>query len=63
MVLPRSTSDVQALAEIISKYSCPFGIKAGAHSAWKGSNGIENGVTVDLGRSLGGLHPIVHANT
>lgn len=49
MVLPESTADVQATVKIITKNQCPFGIKAGGHSAWKGSNGIANGVTVDFG--------------
>jgi FAD/FMN-containing dehydrogenase len=48
IVMPESTSDVQAIAQIISKENCPFGMKAGGHSAWKGSNGIKNGVTVDF---------------
>ena len=49
MVLPESTADVQATVKIMTKDQCPFGIKAGGHSAWKGSNGIANGVTVDFG--------------
>ena len=49
MVLPESTADVQATVKIMTKDQCPFGIKAGGHSAWKGSNGIANGITVDFG--------------
>ncbi|KAF9876582.1 FAD binding domain-containing protein [Colletotrichum karsti] len=49
MVLPENTEDVSALAKIISKHECPFGIRSGAHSAWKGSNGVKTGVTVDFG--------------
>lgn len=49
MVMPESTKDVQATVKILTKNQCPFGIKAGAHSAWKGSNGIAEGITVDLG--------------
>lgn len=49
MVLPTSTADVSRIAEIISKHQCPFGIRSGAHSAWKGSNGVEEGITVDFG--------------
>ncbi|KFY25434.1 hypothetical protein V493_04664 [Pseudogymnoascus sp. VKM F-4281 (FW-2241)] len=49
MVMPESTKDVQATIKILTKNECPFGIKAGAHSAWKGSNGIAQGVTVDFG--------------
>jgi hypothetical protein len=49
MVLPESTADVQAVVKVLTKEQCPFGIKAGGHSAWKGSNGIAEGVTVDFG--------------
>ena len=49
MVLPESTADVQATVKILTQEQCPFGVKSGGHSAWKGSNGIANGVTVDLG--------------
>ncbi|KFY45267.1 hypothetical protein V494_01022 [Pseudogymnoascus sp. VKM F-4513 (FW-928)] len=49
MVLPQSTGDVQATVKILTKNQCPFGIKAGAHSAFKGSSGIAEGVTVDFG--------------
>ena len=49
MVMPESTKDVQTTVKILTKNQCPFGIKAGAHSAWKGSNGIADGITVDFG--------------
>ncbi|KAE9569262.1 FAD-dependent monooxygenase yanF [Colletotrichum fructicola] len=49
MVLPEGTQDVSAIAKIISKHECPFGIRSGAHSAWKGSNGVKSGVTIDFG--------------
>jgi FAD/FMN-containing dehydrogenase len=48
MVLPESTADVQTAVKILSKDQCPFGIRAGGHSAWNGSSGIANGVTVDF---------------
>ncbi|KAH8800465.1 FAD-binding, type 2 [Xylogone sp. PMI_703] len=48
MVLPESTADVQATVKILVKEQCPFGIKAGGHSAWEGSSGIAEGVTVDF---------------
>ncbi|TDZ39515.1 FAD-dependent monooxygenase yanF [Colletotrichum trifolii] len=49
MVMPTDTPDVARIAELISKYRCPFGMRSGAHSAWKGSNGCGTGVTVDFG--------------
>ncbi|KAM5349465.1 hypothetical protein ACJ41O_005970 [Fusarium nematophilum] len=48
MVLPESTKDVSKVAKVISKNSCPFGMRSGAHSAWKGSNGVQDGVTIDF---------------
>ncbi|KAH7129264.1 hypothetical protein EDB81DRAFT_950940 [Dactylonectria macrodidyma] len=48
MVLPESTKDVSRIAKVISSNQCPFGMRSGAHSAWKGSNGIEKGVTIDF---------------
>lgn len=55
MVLPKSTADVSVIAKIISEYQCPFGIRSGAHSAFKGSNGVKDGVTVDFGELRDGL--------
>ncbi|KFZ00989.1 hypothetical protein V501_10304 [Pseudogymnoascus sp. VKM F-4519 (FW-2642)] len=49
MVMPESTKDVQTTVKILTKNQCPFGIKAGGHSAFKGSSGIAEGVTVDFG--------------
>ncbi|KAK7738854.1 hypothetical protein SLS63_002191 [Diaporthe eres] len=49
MVLPENTLDVSRIAKIISKHQCPFGIRSGAHSAFKGSNGAKDGITVDFG--------------
>ncbi|KAF7563384.1 hypothetical protein G7046_g712 [Stylonectria norvegica] len=48
MVLPESTGDVSLVAKAIDRNKCPFGIRSGAHSAWKGSNGIHDGITIDL---------------
>ncbi|KAK2054741.1 FAD-binding domain-containing protein [Colletotrichum caudatum] len=49
MVLPETTSDVSNVAQVLERNHCPFGIRSGAHSAFKGSNGIKKGVTVDFG--------------
>lgn len=50
MVLPESTSDVVKIAHVVTKHDCPFGMRGGAHSAFKGSNGIKDGVTIDFGK-------------
>ncbi|OLN85658.1 Bifunctional solanapyrone synthase 5 [Colletotrichum chlorophyti] len=49
MVLPENTLDVSRIAQIVSTLECPFGIRSGAHSAFKGSNGVKDGVTIDFG--------------
>ncbi|KAJ0119661.1 FAD-dependent monooxygenase yanF [Diaporthe amygdali] len=49
MVLPENTLNVSRIAKVISKHQCPFGIRSGAHSAFKGSNGAKDGITVDFG--------------
>ncbi|KAI6778372.1 uncharacterized protein J7T54_000490 [Emericellopsis cladophorae] len=49
MVLPESTEDVSALMKVLTQYSCPFGMRSGAHTAFQGGNGIKDGVTVDFG--------------
>lgn len=49
MVLPKNTLDVSRIAKFISEHQCPFGIRSGAHSAFKGANGVKDGVTVDFG--------------
>lgn len=52
MVLPTSTEDVSKISKILTEKQCPFGMRSGAHSAFKGSNGIDDGVTVDFGKLL-----------
>lgn len=52
MVLPTSTEDVAQIAKVISQKECPFGIKSGGHSAFAGSNGVRDGITIDFGMLL-----------
>lgn len=49
MVLPQSTQDVSEITKVFAEHKCPFGMRSGAHSAFEGSNGIKDGVTVDFG--------------
>ncbi|KAH7039591.1 uncharacterized protein B0I36DRAFT_343457 [Microdochium trichocladiopsis] len=49
MVLPTETLDVSRIASILQENACPFGMRSGAHSAFSGSNGVSDGVTVDFG--------------
>jgi FAD/FMN-containing dehydrogenase len=49
MALPTSTEDVSEIAKVLHEHECTFGMRSGAHSAWKGSNGVDDGVTVDFG--------------
>uniref|UniRef100_A0A0D2YCI0 FAD-binding PCMH-type domain-containing protein n=1 Tax=Fusarium oxysporum (strain Fo5176) TaxID=660025 RepID=A0A0D2YCI0_FUSOF len=43
MVMPESTQDVSRVATVVSKHSCPFGSRSGAHSAFRGANGVKDG--------------------
>lgn len=49
MVVPENTKDVSKVMKVLSKHDCPFGMRSGAHAAFKGSNSIKDGVTIDLG--------------
>lgn len=49
MVLPQTAEDVARTIQIISARRCPFGMRSGAHSAFSGSNGLKDGITVDFG--------------
>jgi FAD/FMN-containing dehydrogenase len=57
MVMPTSTEDVQKIAKVFSENECTFGMRSGAHSAWAGSNGVKEGVTVDFCKLLA-KHPL-----
>ncbi len=50
MVFPESAEDVSDVVKALTASSCPFGMRSGAHSAFQGSNGIKDGVTVDFGK-------------
>lgn len=55
MAMPACTEDVSEIAKIISQKQCLFGMRSGAHSAWKGANSVDDGVTIDfsmLGRGF-----------
>lgn len=62
MVLPETTQDVSKIAQVISNKKCPFGIRSGAHSAWKGSNGVENGITIDFSTDICTLPSCIMTN-
>ncbi|KAH7038390.1 uncharacterized protein B0I36DRAFT_359966 [Microdochium trichocladiopsis] len=49
MVLPTTTEEVSTIAALIHKSKCQFGMRAGGHSAFAGSNSVAAGVTVDFG--------------
>lgn len=55
MVLPECTNEVSSIAKVISQHQCPFGMRSGAHSAWRGSNGVKDGITVDFSELFHGL--------
>jgi FAD/FMN-containing dehydrogenase len=49
MVMPKNTADVSKAIAVLAENECPFGIRSGAHSAYRGANSVENGVTIDFG--------------
>lgn len=49
MVLPTTTEEVSKIATLIHETKCQFGMRAGGHSAFAGSNSVAAGVTVDFG--------------
>ncbi|RGP77013.1 FAD binding domain-containing [Fusarium longipes] len=49
MVMPESTEDVSAIMRVITNGQCPFGMSSGKHSAYRNSNAVEDGITVDFG--------------
>ncbi|SMQ49420.1 unnamed protein product [Zymoseptoria tritici ST99CH_3D7] len=69
---PQSTDDVATAVRLLSSQlsaseqdvgDCRFAVRGGGHTAWKGSNNIEGGVTIDLGSlndiSLSSDHSVV----
>ncbi|KAG8356549.1 hypothetical protein FVEN_g5708 [Fusarium venenatum] len=49
MVMPGSTDDVSVIMSVITENKCPFGMSSGKHSAYRNSNAVEDGITVDFG--------------
>ncbi|CAG7563202.1 unnamed protein product [Fusarium equiseti] len=45
----KNTADVSTTIALLAESKCPFGIRSGAHSAYRGANSVENSVTVDFG--------------
>lgn len=50
MVLPEVTEDVSAVAQVISAYECPFGMRSGGHSAFTGASSVDDGITIDFSK-------------
>ncbi|KAF5657586.1 FAD binding domain-containing protein [Fusarium heterosporum] len=49
IVLPTNTQDVSAIARVLSENECRFGVRSGAHSVYRGTSSVEDGITVDFG--------------
>ncbi|EWZ79321.1 hypothetical protein FOXG_12527 [Fusarium oxysporum f. sp. lycopersici 4287] len=60
MVMPESTQDVSRVATVVSKHSCPFGSRSGAHSAFRGANGVKDGITIDFGHMNATVYDAKH---
>ncbi|CAO2653667.1 Nn.00g030780.m01.CDS01 [Neocucurbitaria sp. VM-36] len=53
IVQPISTEEVSLALKTLTgtaANSCQFAVRSGGHTTWAGSNNIEDGVTIDLGR-------------
>lgn len=51
MVLPLTADQVSATVKVLSENQCPFGIRSGGHSQFHGSSSVNDGVTIDLGKT------------
>lgn len=51
MLLPETTQDVSQFMTVVSSHQCPFGIRSGGHSAFKGANSVDDGTTIDFSES------------
>jgi FAD/FMN-containing dehydrogenase len=49
MVMPDSAEDVSEIMSVITDNECTFGMGSGKHSAYRNSNAVEDGITVDFG--------------
>lgn len=36
---------------LVSSHRCPFGIRSGGHSAFRGANSVDDGITIDFSQS------------
>jgi FAD binding domain-containing protein len=52
MVQPSTAEDVSVTIKTLVAGDCPFGIRGGGHGAHALSNGVKDGITIDLGMSL-----------
>lgn len=66
MLLPETTHDVSQFMHLVSSSRCPFGIRSGGHSAFRGANSVDDGITIDFSKpglfpqcctNFGSLHP------
>jgi FAD/FMN-containing dehydrogenase len=50
IVQPRTTEQVSLVLKALAKSEGPLAIRSGGHTQWAGSNDVNQGVTIDLGR-------------
>lgn len=53
VVQPSSAEDVSVIIRTLAQNECPFGVRGGGHGSFAGSNSVEDGVTIDFGKSPG----------
>lgn len=49
-MLPTTAQDVAAVVKTAKRFQCPFAVKGGGHTFFKGANSIQDGISVDLQR-------------
>ena len=52
-VQPSTAEDVSLVIRTLVGNECPFGIRAGGHGIFPQANSVEEGVTIDFGKTIG----------
>ena len=54
-IQPSTAEDVSLVIRTLVEYECPFGIRGGGHGIFPQANSVDEGVTIDFGKSSGTL--------
>jgi FAD/FMN-containing dehydrogenase len=56
IVQPRTSEDVSRIIKVLVNTDGPIALRSGGHTQWAGSNDVNGGVTIDLGRMTDVTH-------